>query len=69
MRDRDGRERVILDLVDFQVLLDASHEAATKQPDLRVVIERLAAMLDEKPDEIVDLDEFLANYDAVHGCD
>jgi len=69
VRDRDGRERVVLELVDFQALLDASHEAVAGRVDLSAVVRRLAEVLEVNPDDIVDLDEFLASYDAVHGSD
>jgi hypothetical protein len=66
LRDKDGRERVLLKIAEFQMLLDAAAEARSGLPDIRHVVERLKRAL-EAPADHVDLDEFLAEYDAVHG--
>ena len=68
IRDHQGRERVVLDLADFQALLDASEGAESVPPDLGAVVRKLAEVLKGKPDDVVDLDAFLADYDAAHGA-
>jgi hypothetical protein len=68
IRDRQGRERVVLDLADFQALLDASEGTESVPPDLGAVVRKLGQVLEGKRDDVVDLDEFLADYDAAHGA-
>lgn len=68
IRDREGREHVVLELADFQALLDASSAIEHGLPEVRSVVERLALALRSGSDQdVVDLDEFLARYDAAHG--
>jgi hypothetical protein len=71
VRTRDGREQVVLDLVDFEALVIAA-EAATApplSPELTAeIIARLRQNFDaDEPG--VDLDEFRAAYDAAHPAD
>lgn len=66
LRDGDGRERVLLDLAEFQALLDAARRADAGLPDLAPLIRRLEQVL-TCPAEEVDLERFLAEYDAAHG--
>jgi hypothetical protein len=65
VRDRDGTERVLVDLADFQALVDAADLATHGVPDVRVIVERLRANL-EADEAVVDVDEVLAAYDAAH---
>lgn len=67
VRGADGTERVVLDLADFQALLDAADAATHRLPDLDTVVHRLRAIVEESPHDVVDLDQFLAEYDALHG--
>lgn len=69
VRDRDGRERVVLDLVDFQALLDASHDSVAGRVELSAVVSKLTEALATSSDDMVDLDEYLASYDALHRSD
>jgi hypothetical protein len=66
VRAADGTERVLVDLVDFQALLDAADTARHGLPDVAAIVRRLASNL-EANEETVDLDQFLASYDALHG--
>ena len=66
LRDSDGRERVLLDLAEFQALLDAARRPDAGLPELGPLIRRLEKVL-ETPAEEVDLEQFLADYDAAHG--
>lgn len=66
LKDSDGRERVLLELADFQALLDAARRPDTGLPDLGPLIRKLEGVLDA-PAEEVDLERFLADYDAAHG--
>lgn len=63
VRDRDGTEQVLVDLADFQALVDAADLATHGVPDVRAIVERLRANL-EADEEVVDVDEVLAAYDA-----
>jgi hypothetical protein len=68
VRTRDGREQVVLDLVDFEALVIAAEaaNAAPLSPELIAeIIERLRQNF-EADEPGVDLDEFLAAYDAAH---
>jgi hypothetical protein len=67
LRGRDGREHVLLELADFQALVDAANAAAHGLPDVEDVLQRLIGVLDQVPAESIDLAEFLAEYDALHG--
>jgi hypothetical protein len=66
LKDSDGRERVLLELAEFQALLDAARCSEAGLPEIGPLVRRLAVLLDE-PREYVDLDKFLAEYDATHG--
>jgi hypothetical protein len=66
VRTPGGTEGVVLDLADFQALLDAAHAASHGLPDVAAIVQRLSAVLGEHHD-VVDLDRFLAEYDALHG--
>ncbi len=67
VRGRDGTERVLVDLADFQAVLDAAHSAAYGLPDVESIVKRLGAVLAAPRGDAVDLDQFLAEYDALHG--
>jgi len=69
VRAADGIERVILELQDFQALLDAAAAARHGLPDVSSLVVRLQADLDDPMSEVIDLDQFLAEYDALHGSD
>jgi len=66
LKDSDGRERVLLDLAEFQALLDAARRPDAGLPELGPLIRKLEGVL-ETPAEEVDLERFLADYDAAHG--
>jgi hypothetical protein len=65
----DGRDKVVLDLVDFQALVDATRETVESPALLKEVVRRLVAEVADADDDIVDLEQFLAGYDAVRGRD
>jgi hypothetical protein len=71
VRTRDGREQVLVDVVDFEALVIAA-EAATAPPLsaalMHEIIERLRQNF-EADEPYMDLDEFLAAYDAAHPAD
>jgi len=67
VRASDGTERVVLDLGDFQALVDAANAGTHGLPDVAHLVDRLRAVLDEPTHEAVDLDQFLVEYDALHG--
>lgn len=67
VRAPDGTERVVLELADFQALIDAAGAAAHGLPEVAPVVARLRAVLETAPDEFVPLDELLAEYDALRG--
>lgn len=69
MRDRDGTDKVLVDLADFQALLDAAHAASDGFPDVRAIILELGEALRPSDQDIVDLGAFLAEYDTLHGED
>ena len=66
LKDSHGRERVLLDLAEFQALLDAARRSDAGLPELGPLIRKLESVLDA-PAEEVDLERFLADYDAAHG--
>lgn len=66
LKDRNGQERVLLDLVEFQGLLDAARRPDAGLPEFGPLIRNLERVLDTPADE-VDLERFLADYDAAHG--
>lgn len=66
LKDSDGRERVLLDIVDFQALLDAARRPDTALPEFAPLIRKLEGILAGSVEE-VDLERFLADYDAAHG--
>jgi hypothetical protein len=61
IRASDGTERVLLDLADFQALLDAADAAAHGLPEIGPVVQRRMTL---EPAEYVDLDDFLAEYNV-----
>jgi hypothetical protein len=65
VRGRDGSQRVLLDLAEFQALLDAANAAEYGAPDVKIVVDGLRAVL-ATDNEYVDAGEFLAGYDAAH---
>jgi len=66
IRARDGREFMLVPLAEYQALVDAA-AAAPFAPDLlREIVDHLRQHL-EADEPGVDLDEFLAAYDARHG--
>lgn len=57
-----------MDLADFVALVDAADRATHGDLDTRAIITRLREHLDaDEPG--MDLDEFLAAYDAAHAAD
>ena len=65
VRAKDGTERVVLDLAEFQALLDAANMAEHGLPDVKALIHELRAVL-ESESEYIDAGEFLDQYDATH---
>jgi hypothetical protein len=66
VRDKDGTERVLVGLADFQALVDAASAAEPGGLDVKDVIRALRAALDSN-EGYVDAGEFLEQYDAAHG--
>jgi hypothetical protein len=66
LRADDGKQRVLLDLAEFQALLDAASIAEHGLPDVKTLISELKKAL-ASPEGYVDADELLAEYDATHG--
>jgi hypothetical protein len=66
LKGSDGRERVVLELAEFQALLDAARQTAAGLPEVAPLVRKLDEIL-RAPREEVDLDRFLADYDAAHG--
>ena len=66
LKGSDGRERVLLELAEFQGLLDAARQSEAGLPEVAPLIRRLDEILHAPPEE-VDLGRFLADYDAAHG--
>jgi hypothetical protein len=62
---KDGTEHVLVELSEFQALLDAANASRREAPDVKPILERLAQNL-EADEPTIGLDEFLAEYDAVH---
>lgn len=69
IRTRDGQQHVVLSLEDFQALLDARHHSGNGLVDVAAVVRRLSGVLSEPTEDVIDLDEFLERYDAVHAQD
>ena len=67
VRSRDGIERVVIDLPEFQALVDAATESKHSPPEAREIIEELRKVF-ESDDEYIDVDDFLAEYDAAHNA-
>lgn len=65
VRAKDGSERVLLDLAEFQALLDAAKGGDRGLPDVKVVVDGLRSVLGSES-EYLDADEFLNRYDAAH---
>ena len=66
LRAKDGTEQVVLELADFQALLDAANANAHSLPDVAEIVAKLRSIL-EADAESVEIGAFLAEYDAVHG--
>ena len=66
VRASDGTEKILLDLADFQALLDAADVATHGLPDVEPLVRRLRLALDE-PSDGIGLEDFLAEYDALYG--
>jgi len=66
VRARDGTEQVVLDLADFQALLDAANANASALPEVGQIMEKLRVTL-ARDEETVEIGEFLVEYDGVHG--
>lgn len=67
VRAKDGSEQVLLDLVEFQALLDAASIAKHGLPDVKRVVEGLRSVLAANS-EYVEADDFLERYDAAHNA-
>ena len=65
LRTKDGTERVVMDLAEFQALLDAAATAEHGLPDVKELIRELKAAL-QSSEGYVGVDDFLAEYDAAH---
>jgi hypothetical protein len=68
VRAADGNRQVLLDLAEFQALLDAARMAEHGAPDVEELVRELDAAL-RSGEGSIELDDFLAEYDAVHGSD
>jgi hypothetical protein len=66
VRGEDGTERVLIDLAEYQALLDAASAAEHGLPDVSIVIRELKAALTTTEASYVDVDELLQQYDALH---
>jgi hypothetical protein len=65
VRARDGTAHVLLPLAEYEALLDAAEAAPLTPEQLRQAVAGLRASL-ESGEPLVDVDEFLAAYDAAH---
>jgi hypothetical protein len=65
VRAKDGSQQVLLDLAEFQALLDAASIAEHGLPDVKLVVEGLRSVL-ATSGEYVEVDDFLGRYDAAH---
>ena len=65
VRAKDGTQRVLIDLAEFQALLDAAAAAQHGAPDVGAIIEQLRSVL-ESESEYIDARAFLDQYDASH---
>lgn len=65
VRAEDGTQRVLLDLAEFQALLDAASVAEHGLPDVKRVLDALRSVLTSES-EYVDAGDFLDRYDAAH---
>jgi hypothetical protein len=65
VRARDGSEHVLVPVAEYEALLEAAAATPLTPEQLRQAVAGLRASLDsgEPP---VDVDEFLAAYDAAH---
>jgi hypothetical protein len=66
VRAQDGTEQVLVELADFQALLDVVNRDASAPPDDRSVVRRLERALDTAEDTVA-LNDLLRDYDAAHG--
>lgn len=67
VRTRDGTEQVLVELADFQALLDVVNRDPGAMPDDLSIVRRLEHVLDAA-EEAVDLNDLLRDYDAAHGA-
>jgi hypothetical protein len=68
VRAKDGQEYVLLSLADYEALVIAA-EAATAPPVSRELVSEIIARLAQNVaanEPGIDLDDFLAAYDAAH---
>ena len=65
VRAKDGTQRVLLDLAEFQALVDAASIAEHGLPDVKSVVDGLRSVLESESD-YVDAGDFLDRYDAAH---
>ena len=66
VRTEDGTERVLVELADFQALLDMVNRDPSAPPDDRSIVRRLERALGAA-EETVALNDLLRDYDAAHG--
>lgn len=66
VRAQDGREQVLVELADFQALLDMVNRDPDAPPDGRSLVLRLERAL-ATPEDTVTLADLLRDYDAAHG--
>ena len=66
VRGADGTEHILVDVVEFEALVDAANAASGGMPDVGPIVERLGRVL-ELDEPTVELEQFLREYDAVHG--
>jgi len=65
VRTENGKQRVELDLAEFQALVDAASIAEHGLPDVRALISELKLAL-ASTEDYVGADELLAEYDVTH---
>jgi hypothetical protein len=66
VRTPNGTEQVLVELADFQALLDMVNRDSSAPPDDRSIVRRLERALDAA-EETVELNDLLRDYDAAHG--
>ena len=65
VRGKDGAERVLLDLSEFQALVDAASAAEHGLPNVATVVRELKVAL-SATEGYLDAEELLQQYDAAH---